>query len=269
MADDYVRPYLDSSVFIAWLRGEAKRHEIVAHILDEAQKGKYPIIISALTFAEVHKVKGDGKSHLTVEEDEKILAYFEHDFFRVVDVDRGIGEVANRFCRTYNVKPNDAIHLACALRAKCDVLLFWDRPFIEAVTHSAIRIEEPQITTPKQVSIFDSLKVGAPAAPTKPGELAEEAAPASPTAPAAAPPQEQARRSPGDDSPMPERAHVTREKPVTGDRRTTPADLVESGDVNQDVKRVFTDTIERSEEQQQRDPPKSLPPPGSPETPKK
>jgi len=138
VADEYTRPYLDSSVFIAWLRGEThtngvNRKAIADHILDEAKAGKYPIIISALTFAEVHKVKGDNKPHLTVAEDEKILTYFEHEFFKVVDVDRTIGEEANRFCRLYNIKPNDAIHLACALRAKCDVLLFWDRPVIEII----------------------------------------------------------------------------------------------------------------------------------------
>ncbi|MEO8380411.1 MAG: type II toxin-antitoxin system VapC family toxin [Acidobacteriota bacterium] len=168
MADEYLKPYLDSSVFIAWLRGEPGRHHIAAHILEDAQKGTHPIIISALTFAEVHKVKGDGKPHLTPAENEKVLDYFEHDFFRVVDVDRVIGEEANRFCRTYNIKPNDAIHLACALRAKCDVLLFWDRPFIAAVKHNAIRIEEPQITSAQQLTLL----------PPSTGKV-EDAAPAS------------------------------------------------------------------------------------------
>jgi hypothetical protein len=40
--------------------------------------------------------------------------------------------------------PNDAIHLACALRAGCDVLLGWDNRFAK-VTHPNIRLEEPQI----------------------------------------------------------------------------------------------------------------------------
>ena len=159
MGDKYIKPYLDASVFIAWLRGEVidtvDRAKIVEHILGDAQNGEHQIIISALTFAEVHKVKGDGKPHLTVAEDEKILAFFEHDFFAVVEVDRSIGEDANRFCREFNIKPNDAIHLACALRAKCDVLLAWDRPLLLGVAHSAIRLEEP--TLKGQSSIFDNL----------------------------------------------------------------------------------------------------------------
>jgi predicted nucleic acid-binding protein len=161
MADEYTKPYLDSSVFIAWLRGEVKdgvdRHKIANHVLEEAQRGKYQIVISALTFAEVHKVKGDSKTHLSNDEDERILAYFENDFFAVVTVDRIIGEEANRFCRTYNLKPNDAIHLACALRAKCDVLLLWDRQFLAAVTHTALRIEEPRIIR-DQMPLLDFLE---------------------------------------------------------------------------------------------------------------
>jgi hypothetical protein len=38
----------------------------------------------------------------------------------------------------------DAIHLACAVRAECDVLLTWDTPLI-GVSHPRIRVEEPQI----------------------------------------------------------------------------------------------------------------------------
>lgn len=159
MDDKYVKPYLDASVFIAWLRGEVidtvDRARIVSHILGDAQNGKHLIVISALTFAEVHKVKGDGKPHLTVDEDKKILAYFEQDFFAIVEVDRLIGEVANSYCREFNIKPNDAIHLACALRAKCDVLLAWDRPLLLRVTHPSIRVEEPQLKG--HPSLFDNL----------------------------------------------------------------------------------------------------------------
>jgi len=217
VADDYAKPYLDSSVFIAWLRGEVStngvnRKEIVDQILDDASNGKHPIIISALTFAEVHKVKGDGRPHLTVAENEKILAFFERDFFRVVDVDRVIGEEANRYCRIYNIKPNDAIHLACALRAKCDTLLFWDRPFIAAVIHSGIRIEEPRITSHRQIPL------PLPAAGEKAGAS---------TPPVALP--------------IAQEAPPTQPPTATDARRTRR-------DVNEKVKRIFDEVVEQSEQ---------------------
>jgi predicted nucleic acid-binding protein len=73
-----------------------------------------------------------------------MLAFFEHDYIKLVDVDRRIGEQANGFCRQYSLYPNGAIHLACALRGGCDVLLAWDDRFVK-VQHPTLRIEEPRI----------------------------------------------------------------------------------------------------------------------------
>ena len=81
---------------------------------------------------------------LTNDQDEKILAFFEHEFIELIDVDRAIGEEANRICRNHGLLPADAIHLACALRARCEVLLAWDDRITKTV-HPNIRLEEPQI----------------------------------------------------------------------------------------------------------------------------
>jgi predicted nucleic acid-binding protein len=140
VAEQYQKPYLDSNVFIAWITGEADRHAVADHILNLAERGVFKIYTSALTLAEVHKLRTGAA--LSARDDGEILAYFEHDFIQLVDVDRGIGEQANRFCRQYGIYPNDAIHLACALRAGCDVLLAWDNRFAK-VQHPDIRIEEP------------------------------------------------------------------------------------------------------------------------------
>ncbi len=146
MADQYTKPYLDSSVFIGWLKGEVSngvdRKKIAEHILIRAGNGDFMIHISALTLAEVHKKRGHGR--LTENEDEEILAFFENSFIVVTDVDRQIGEQANSFCREYGLSPADAIHLACALRAGCDVLLAWDKKLV-AVKHPHIRCERPQM----------------------------------------------------------------------------------------------------------------------------
>lgn len=141
---DYTRPYVDSSVFIAWLNREASRFEIADQLIKRAENGDYPIYISALTLAEVNKIPRSKTAPLTPEKNEMIIKFFQHDFFKVLPVDRAIGEAANRFCREYRIMGNDAIHLACALRAKCDVLLAWDRPLSKNVNHPDIRVEEPE-----------------------------------------------------------------------------------------------------------------------------
>ena len=90
---------------------------------------------------EVHKKKG--AQPLNDEEGDRILAFFEHDFINIIDVDREIAEQANKLCRRYNLWPTDAIHLACAIRAKCDVLLAWDNK-LTSINHPDIIVENPR-----------------------------------------------------------------------------------------------------------------------------
>jgi predicted nucleic acid-binding protein len=154
----YGKPYLDSGVFIAWIKGEvvkakdAQGNEIIIErgkigesILTLAESRVYPIIISTLTLVEVHKKKG--KEKLGADENQNVLDYFQHDFVNPVTIDRSIGEDANRLCRLHEDKklsPCDAIHLACAKKAGCDVLLSWDDG-LNSVEDPAIRIERPRL----------------------------------------------------------------------------------------------------------------------------
>ena len=149
MADQYRKPYFDSSAFIAWIKGEVQgdvnRRAIVDHILRLAEHGTFQIFTSTLTLAEVHKRRSGPV--LSNEEDDKILRYFEREHIQLVEVDREIGEHANRLCREYTenrLYPNDAIHLACALRAGCDVVLAWDQRLTK-IQHSGIKLEEPRV----------------------------------------------------------------------------------------------------------------------------
>jgi predicted nucleic acid-binding protein len=144
VAEVFSRPYFDSSVFIAWLKGEmikgVDRRLAADRLLRNAETGAYPATTSALTLAEVHKLRV-GPS-LPSEEDEQILRYFRQPFFEIVVVDRQLGEEANRLCRMHGIYPNDGIHLACAMRAGCDVLFAWDDRFIR-VQQPGIRVLEP------------------------------------------------------------------------------------------------------------------------------
>ncbi len=156
MADDrYVKPYVESSVFISWIRGEngvpmrgqqIDCAKITETVLQDAEKGDYRVITSHLTIAEVHKKKGFTK--LTDTENGQLLKYFENEFIAFVEVDRAIAEEANRLCRRYSdqkLSPNDAIHLASALKAGCDVLLTWDGGLLD-IAHPNVKIEWPRIT---------------------------------------------------------------------------------------------------------------------------
>lgn len=153
MADPYIKPYLESSCFIAWIKGEVvekvDRKKIVQHILKEAEGGKYRILTSSWTLAEVHKRKSGPV--LDEKEGSKILDFFEHDFIDIMELTRALGEDAHHLARKYGIKPTDSVHLACAVRARCDVLLSFD-PDLTQVRHPDIRIEPPQIIG--QITLF-------------------------------------------------------------------------------------------------------------------
>lgn len=146
MPDQYVRPYVDSSVFIAWLWGEVNngvdRKAVGTHIFKQAERGLFKLHISAFTLAEVHKKWK--LPRLTAPQDQQLIAFFEHEYIEIVDVDREVGERANELCRQFGLKPPDAIHVASALRANCEVLLAWDGDFRRVVLPDLI-IEEPRI----------------------------------------------------------------------------------------------------------------------------
>jgi predicted nucleic acid-binding protein len=153
VVETYQKPYFDSSVFIGWIKGEVAkgidRRLVADSILGLAERGDFQIYTSALTLAEVHKLRGGER--LPTNLGDRILAYFEHDFIRIIDVDRNIGEQAHRKCREHGIYPNDAIHLACAMKAGCEVLLAWDDRF-NKVREPNIRIEEPQML-PRQARL--------------------------------------------------------------------------------------------------------------------
>lgn len=111
MVDQYKDPYLESSCFIAWIKDE---------------------VIENRSFVD-DKIIVDGKEVIQKRE--------------VIDkVERGkiTAHVLRLAEEEHFFIGNDAVHLTCALRAGCDVLLTWDNDF-NAVVHPQIRIEQPQI----------------------------------------------------------------------------------------------------------------------------
>jgi predicted nucleic acid-binding protein len=146
----YRKPCWDSSLFIAGLGdGEIvkgiKRGVVFRYLWEKAKTKEFPVLISAIAIAEVYKKK----KRVTADHGllDEFLEHINEPFVEVIEVDREIGLAAHSLCREYSANklyPNDAIHLACALRAGCDVLLAWDTPLV-AISHPRIRIEEPTI----------------------------------------------------------------------------------------------------------------------------
>ncbi|MBL8236831.1 MAG: type II toxin-antitoxin system VapC family toxin [Bryobacterales bacterium] len=155
MAEQYKKPYLESSVFIALIKGESipqtdsagkligyeERGGIGKHILSLAETGQFSVYTSSITITEVNKDNPTVKREPELES--KIVDFFRNAYFKIIDVDRSIAESAHRLCRKTRLRPYDAVHLACAIRAGCDALLTWDSDLLK-LTGVGIAICKPQ-----------------------------------------------------------------------------------------------------------------------------
>ena len=142
----YQRPYLESSVFIAFIKGEVintiDRGEIAQHILDDASAGRWPIFTSTFTLAEV--VRAGNRPLLTPAEEKRIDDFFKHEYIKLVILDREVAELARKLARNHRLRPPDAIHLASAIKAQADELLTWDEgDFPINTTIDAVTIKLP------------------------------------------------------------------------------------------------------------------------------
>lgn len=119
------RRYWDSDVFLGWLMDDPEKAPSCQGVLAEAESGRLQIVTSALTLTEVIRLKGHARVPRGSEE--KIRAFFEHDWIVVRDVDRFIAEEARDLIWGHNVQPKDSIHLATALGLKLSQFDTFDR----------------------------------------------------------------------------------------------------------------------------------------------
>lgn len=132
-----VTPYFDSSVFIAHIKEEndpcrgTTRFDVTSALMEGAAAGRFQIYTSFFTFAEVRRSREVVKK---LDDDEMTIAqqlfdrYMENDWIVGIEVGRIVGEKARLIGQRYDIKPPDAVHIASAILAKCNVLLVWDKP---------------------------------------------------------------------------------------------------------------------------------------------
>ncbi|MFL5781021.1 MAG: type II toxin-antitoxin system VapC family toxin [Thermoleophilaceae bacterium] len=144
MPDPFQQPYLDSSVHIAAIKGEAGQVDTARAIFSHARKGTFQVIASTLVIAEV--IGAPRKTPLTEEQERVIDNYVFHDFITWVELDQTIALDARRLARQHGLKPADAVHVASAIRAGADQLLRWDDKFtVPNGTYENVVVCEPHL----------------------------------------------------------------------------------------------------------------------------
>jgi predicted nucleic acid-binding protein len=127
------RIYWDACAWIAFIAeekavplkggGTENRYGMCLNILEAARKGKYEIVTSAFTLAEVCK-----SPEVVVSPIDNLPAFFEKSYILIVPVDLAIGRRAQSMQATglVKLKPADTVHLASAQRAKVAELHTFD-----------------------------------------------------------------------------------------------------------------------------------------------
>ena len=144
------RRYWDSNCFLAWLQNEEDRADKCQNVLDLAERGDIEIVTSALTIAEVLRLRP--KDALPSERRSSVEALFNRPSIRTMMLTRPLAEAARDLVWDNGIDPKDAIHVASALAAKVDVLNTFDGDLIGKsgdVGSPPLTIEEPTVREPE------------------------------------------------------------------------------------------------------------------------
>lgn len=132
--DAYSTPYLDTSVYVAAIKGEQAepgRGKVSSDVLAEAEASRLRIIAS--TFVVVECAKDKGGPALDPAEEPLIDGFLQRSFISWVELDVAGARDARRLVREHSIKPPDAVHLAAGLRGKADIFFTWDDVLVAKV----------------------------------------------------------------------------------------------------------------------------------------
>ncbi len=153
------RRYWDSNCFLGWLKKESGKYEKCQAVIEKAELGELEIITSAFTLAEVLYLRG--KDKIEPDQAAMIRDFFTNEYIILINVDRGIAELAQNVVWNNGIRPKDAIHVASALKAGVPVLDTFDEGLLKMnnmIGDPALVITEPNI--PHQEALFEGKEAG-------------------------------------------------------------------------------------------------------------
>ena len=141
---EYKRVYLDADVYLAVIKGEDGRLKTARGLLRGGEDKRFAVVASTLIYAEVCGHGEVRAAQDVVAVDATVSAFFESGFISWVEVDLVLARDARRLSREWRLRGADAIHLASAVRASCDVLMTWNKnDFPIGETVEGVDVREP------------------------------------------------------------------------------------------------------------------------------
>ena len=158
--------YLDSNFYLDYLQGDRPYHDALKAVLDAWQIGEVQVATSALTLTEVLYVKRPNVEERVVMNRSRegdiidLFRQYGSRHFRLIELDRTIGEAARELFWEKGIQPKDAVHIASALRARIPVLFTSDGQLVslseQVGGQPLLRIERPHWVI--QTGLDDALK---------------------------------------------------------------------------------------------------------------
>jgi predicted nucleic acid-binding protein len=149
------RRYWDSTVFLALIKKEPGRVQECEAILRSAAKGDCEIWPSAITLAEVVRPRHKGTVALTEAEESQIGAFFANPLIHFVDFNPAMGALSRSLQWRFGLHVRDAIHVACAIGAKVDVIESYDPDFLRLDPKQVTGCPPLQEPKAKALPLFD------------------------------------------------------------------------------------------------------------------
>ncbi len=141
--------YWETSAFVAIITREVGRFEDCVRLLEDAEAGRVLAVTSAMRLVEV-----TGGTSSRSQARPIIRDFFDNEYIRLVEVDRLLAESARELVWLHQLNAVDAVHVAAAIRASCDVLFTFDRHLLKLNGSISPRVEEPRWTGQK--SLFEA-----------------------------------------------------------------------------------------------------------------
>jgi predicted nucleic acid-binding protein len=158
------RLYWDSCVFISRIQRDPERIAVLECLTDEAQRGTFEIVTSALALAEVRYINKAIDEKTRLAHIQAIEAFFDHEYIHIVQVTAEIARAAARLGHQHGMKVLDSIHVATALARRADVLHTYDHRWLSRdglIGTPPLRIRQPAIDVPQSLP-FEAPQAHAP-----------------------------------------------------------------------------------------------------------
>lgn len=120
MRRNWIRVFFDTNIFIYLIEGIGDRRRRAVSLVESAHERGFEIVTSTLTLGEVlvHPIEL-GNFELSAAYEELL----QPPAVTVIDLDRSAARMFAAIRKDKSIKPADAIQLACAASAQCDLFI--------------------------------------------------------------------------------------------------------------------------------------------------